>query len=199
MCFYAAYQRQNVPSQKDSKARKTTIQTTTRFTAMISLQPFSRDSIPFAIALENHPENRRFVGQWAHAQYDNAVADPDYGCFIVLTEGTPIGHCILSGLKSPDKAILLKRLVIQAKGQGYGRATLARLMELVFDGYKANRLWLDVRAFNIRAEALYQSMGFCHEGTLRQGTHVDEAYYDLKLYGLLREEYEQQQRLPAGH
>jgi len=72
-------------------------------------------------------------------------------------------------------------------------------MELVFDEYKANRLWLDVRAFNTRAEALYQSMGFCYEGTLRQGTRVDEAYYDLKLYGLLREEYEQQQRQSAHH
>ncbi|MGF7214552.1 RimJ/RimL family protein N-acetyltransferase [Spirosoma lacussanchae] len=50
-------------------------------------------------------------------------------------------------------------------------------MELVFDGYKANRLWLDIRAFNTRAEALYQSISFCYEGTLRQCTHVDETYY----------------------
>ena len=157
---------------------------------MLALQPLTEADISFAIQSENHPDNRRFVGQWTYDQYHDALTDENYQCFLFVDDEQPVGHCILHDLQNPDNSILLKRIVVQAKGQGYGRAALAQLKDYAFTVLKANRLWLDVRAFNDRAETLYKSVGFRHEGTLLKASKLDGAYYDLKLYGMLREEYE---------
>lgn len=159
---------------------------------MLALQPLTEADISFAIQSENHPDNRRFVGQWTYEQYHDALTDENYQCFLFVDDEQPVGHCILHDLQNPDNSILLKRIIVQAKGQGYGRAALAQLTDYAFKMLKANRLWLDVRAFNERAEALYKSVGFRHEGTLLKASKLDDAYCDLKLYGMLREEYEQQ-------
>jgi len=155
------------------------------------IQPLTPAHIPSAIEAENHPDNRRFVGQWTTEQYRDALTNPAYQCFVFVIDNRPVGHCILYDLENPDHAILLKRIVVWEKGQGYGRAALLQLMGYAFDALKANRLWLDVRAFNNRAQTLYQSVGFRHEGTQRKASLMDGDYYDLELYGMLRDEYQQ--------
>lgn len=161
-------------------------------TPMITLQPLTEAHIEFAIQSEQHPDNRLFVGQWTADQYRAALTDPDYQCFVLIAEEKPVGHCILYDLQNPDESVLLKRIVVRVKGNGYGRAALKEIVQYVFKTLKANRLWLDVRAFNNRAEALYQSAGFRQEGILRRASRVGDDYVDLNLYGMLREEYNQQ-------
>lgn len=160
---------------------------------MLTLQPLTEAHIAFAVQSEQHPDNRRFVGQWTPEQYRAALADPNYQCFILMVADRPVGHCILYDLQNPDDSVLLKRIIVQAKGNGHGRAALKEVCQYVFRTLKVNRLWLDVRAFNDRAESLYRSVGFRHEGTLRKASRVDDDYCDLNLYGMLREEYNQQQ------
>lgn len=160
----------------------------------LSLQPLTESLIAFAIESENHSDNRRFVSQWTPDQYRHALADPNYQCFVFMATDKPVGHCILYDLQNPDNAVLLKRIIVREKGQGYGRAALYQIADYVFAVLKANRLWLDVRAFNTRAETIYQSFGFVHEGTQRKASLLDGEYLDLKLYGILRDEYQQRQR-----
>ena len=130
------------------------------------------------------------MGQWTADQYRAALSDANYRCFAGMVDNQPVGHCILYDLQNPDNTVLLKRIVVYTKGKGYGRAALEAIKAYVFETRKANRLWLDVRAFNSRAQALYESVGFTYEGTLRRASRVDGAYCDLKLYGMLREEYQ---------
>lgn len=158
---------------------------------MLTLQPLSPADFAFVIQTEQHPENRPYVGQWTVEQYRNAIDDSNYQCFLIVVDSEPVGHCILHDLQNPNNSILLKRIVIQPKGQGYGRMALDQIMAYVFGVLKANRLWLDVRDYNERAEKLYQSVGLQYEGTQRKASLVDQEYVDLKLYGMLREEYNQ--------
>ena len=161
---------------------------------MLTFQPLSEADLDFVTHTERHSDNRRFVGQWNHDQYRKALTDSNYQCFLFVVGGAPVGHCILFDLHNPDNAVLLKRIVIQARGQGHGRAALGEIIRYVFETVKANRLWLDVRSFNTRAETLYRSMGFRYEGTLRKASRVDGNYYDLNVYGMLQEEFSMQQR-----
>ena len=156
---------------------------------MLILQPLTEDDISRVIDAENHPDNRRFVGQWTPEQYKHALADPHYQCFIFVVDHQPVGHCLLYDLQNPDNAVLLKRIVVDQKGNGYGRAALVQIIKYAFDTLQVNRLWLDVRAYNTRAKSLYESAGFKHEGTQRSASLVDGQYYDLDLYGMLRDEY----------
>jgi diamine N-acetyltransferase len=155
----------------------------------LTLERLTEVDIDFVTQSEEHPDNRRFVGQWTHEQYRQALTDPNYGCFGFVVNQVLVGHCILANLQDPDDAIQLKRLVVAIKGNGYGRAALTEIIRYVFETLNANRLWLDVRSFNSRAEGLYRSVGFQYEGTQRKASKMEDVYYDLNLYGMLREEY----------
>lgn len=155
----------------------------------LTLERLTEVDFHFVTQSEQHPDNRRFVGQWTHEQYRQALTNPTYCCFGFVVNQVLVGHCILANLQDPDDAIQLKRLVITTKGKGYGRAALTEIIRYVFETLNANRLWLDVRSFNSRAEGLYRSVGFQYEGTQRKASKMEDAYYDLNLYGLLRDEY----------
>lgn len=156
---------------------------------MLTLQPLTPADLGFVTQAEQHSEHRRFVGQWTTDQYLNALEDPNYQCFLLVADGQPVGHCILADLQSPDDSVLLKRILVYDKGLGYGRLALDNILVYAFGVIKANRVWLDVRSFNDRAEKLYQSIGFRYEGTLKKASKVDDAYVDLNLYAILREEF----------
>lgn len=156
---------------------------------MLTLQPLTPADVGFVTQAEQHPENRRFVGQWTADQYLSALDNPNYQCFLFIADGQPIGHCILTDLQSPDDSVLLKRILVYNKGRGYGRLALENILVYAFGVIKANRIWLDVRSFNNRAEKLYQSIGFRNEGTLKKASKVDDQYINLHLYAILREEF----------
>ena len=59
-----------------------------------------------------------------------------------------------------------------------------------FDELNLHRVQLTVFDYNKRAIALYEKLGFQHEGTFREFLHRDGRRYDMHLYGLLRREWQ---------
>jgi RimJ/RimL family protein N-acetyltransferase len=102
-------------------------------------------------------------------QHEGAIRFPDFRHFIAEAgEGWPsAGFVILQGCRNPHGAVELKRIVLQPKGLGYGRALVRLLAEMAFRDLGAHRFWLDVRENNARALALYRDEGFVEEGRLR--------------------------------
>jgi RimJ/RimL family protein N-acetyltransferase len=84
----------------------------------------------------------------------------------------------------------LKRIVLQPKGQGYGRACLRLLAQMAFRDLGAHRFWLDVKSANTRALALYRSEGFVEEGRLRESVKSGSGYDSLIVLSMLKDEYE---------
>ncbi len=56
-------------------------------------------------------------------------------------------------------SIEFMRIVVTDKGKGYGRATVSTVKRHAFDDLSAHRLWLDVKAHNTRARAVYEKAG----------------------------------------
>jgi diamine N-acetyltransferase len=85
----------------------------------------------------------------------------------------------------------LKRIVPQPKGQGQclGRACVRVLKRMAFNDLHAHRFWLDVKALNVRAQALYASEGFVEEGRLRESVRLADGYESLIVMSLLDREY----------
>jgi diamine N-acetyltransferase len=54
----------------------------------------------------------------------------------------------------------------------------------------AHRFWLDVKALNVRAQALYASEGFVEEGRLRESVRLADGYESLIVMSLLDREYQ---------
>lgn len=76
----------------------------------------------------------------------------------------------------------------------WGKGITTEATQMVID-YSFNELHLErisARCFaeNIGSERVMQKVGMTHEGTLRKAIFTKGAYHDMKIYAILREDYE---------
>ncbi|WKB52617.1 GNAT family N-acetyltransferase [Eleftheria terrae] len=159
--------------------------------ARIRLRPTLIDDLGYVISVETDPDNLPSITPWDRTQHEAAVRFPDFRHFIVEAGDAlqPVGFVILVGCRNRHRSIELKRMVIQPKGQGLGRACLRLLKKIAFEDLGAHRFWLDVKVHNTRAKALYDGEGFVEEGRLRECVRTDEGYESLVVMSLLQAEY----------
>lgn len=159
------------------------------------LRPSMLSDLDWVVGVEQDGSNRPFITPWERMQHEGAIRFPDARHFIV--EGADqqrLGFVILQGCRNPHGSIELKRIVLQTKGQGLGRACVRLMKAMAFTQLKAHRFWLDVKALNERAHQLYASEGFVEEGRLRESVRVmldgADGYDSLIVMSLLDREYQ---------
>ena len=159
--------------------------------AQLRLRPTMLSDLDFVLSVERDDGNLPFITPWERTQHEGAVRFPDFRHFIVEAgEGTKaIGFVILQGCRSQHRSVELKRIVLQFKGHGLGRACVRQLKRMAFRDLRAHRFWLDFKADNDRARALYESEGFVVEGTLREAVRVASGYDSLVVMSILQAEY----------
>ncbi len=74
-------------------------------------------------------------------------------------------------------------------GRGFGGEATRLVVRHGFEGRGLHRIWLQVHADHAPAIALYERAGFRREGLLRQSARRGEAFVDVVVMGLLREEW----------
>jgi len=159
---------------------------------MIALIPSTPADADFIVAAESDPGASPFINHWTQERHIQAMADPDCAHFIVTARetGERLGFAMLFGVASPNRCIELRRLVINKKESGVGRATLRAVKDHAFGPLGAHRLWLDVKSHNARARHLYRSEGFVEEGMLRECVLGAAGYESLVLMSMLKPEYD---------
>ena len=162
-----------------------------RTTARVRLRPTMTSDLDFVVSLEQAPENIAFITPWERTQHEAAIRFPDFRHFIVEGgEGLDaVGFAILIGCRNQNQSLELKRMVIQAKGAGFGRAALRVTKKIAFDDLGAHRFWLDVKQRNSRAKALYDGEGFVVEGELRDAVKTSEGFESLIVMSMLKSEF----------
>jgi RimJ/RimL family protein N-acetyltransferase len=158
----------------------------------IRLRPTMLSDLDQVLTVENDAQNLPFITPWERTQHEGAVRFPDFRHFIVEAgpEYEATGFVILQGCRNPHKSVELKRLVLQTKGRGLGRACVRLLKQMAFRDLGAHRFWLDVKTMNTRALYLYKSEGFVEEGTLRESVSVGDGYDSLVVMSMLEREYQ---------
>lgn len=169
--------------------------------ALPRLRPTMLSDLDWVVGVEQDGANRPFITPWERMQHEGALRFADARHFIVEgPEQARLGFVILQGCRNPHGSIELKRLVLQPKGQGLGRACVRLLKSMAFTQLRAHRFWLDVKALNERAHRLYVSEGFVEEGRLRESVRVTldgaDGYNSLIVMSMLDREY--QARLAMG-
>jgi RimJ/RimL family protein N-acetyltransferase len=166
---------------------------TVRSPARVRLRPTMQSDLDFVLSLEHDPENLPYITPWEKIQHEAAIRFPDFRHFIIET-GPGLesgGFLILIGCRNPHQSIELKRMVVQQKHRGYGRAALRVVKKIAFDDLGAHRFWLDIKKRNLRAQGLYQTEGFVQEGELRQAVKVHDGFDSLVVMSMLQEEFAQ--------
>ncbi len=162
-----------------------------RTTARVRLRPTMSSDIDYVLSLEQQDENLPYITPWERTQHEAAIRFPDFRHFIVEGgEGlNAVGFVILIGCRSRNQSIELKRMVMQSKGGGFGRAALRVAKKVEFDDLGAHRFWLDVKGRNSRAKALYDSEGFVVEGELRDAVKTSDGFDSLIVMSMLHPEF----------
>lgn len=155
----------------------------------VRLRPTTPDDLDFVLNAEQDPDNARFVLPWTPAEHAAALTDPDVGHLIIEHAAERVGFVLLAGLTSPHGSLQFRRLVVTAKGQGFGRAAVRAVKRLAFVERGMHRLWLDVKPFNVRARRLYESEGFSVEGVLRECLRGESGFDSLVVMSMLAHEY----------
>jgi diamine N-acetyltransferase len=147
--------------------------------------------LDYVISVESDAQNLPFITPWERTQHEGAVRFPDFRHFIVEAgpEYARAGFVILQGCRNPHRSVELKRIVLQPKGRGLGRACVRLLKQMAFRDLRAHRLWLDVKSLNTRAQALYRSEGFAEEGRLRESVRAGDGWDSLVVMSMLDREY----------
>jgi diamine N-acetyltransferase len=160
--------------------------------ARVRLRPTMQSDIDYVLSLERDRANLPYITPWERTQHEAAIRFPDFRHFVV--EGGPdldaAGFLILIGCRSPHHSLELKRMVIQTKRAGYGRAALRIAKKVAFDDLGAHRFWLDVKSRNAVARSLYEGEGFVQEGVLRESVKVADGFDSLIVLSMLHAEFE---------
>ena len=162
-------------------------------TPAVRLRPTMSSDLDFVISVEQDAANRPFITPWDRTQHEGAIRFPDFRHFIVEAGAAypSVGFVILQGCRNPHRSIELKRIVLlpTAHGRGIGRLCIRWLAQMAFRDLGAHRFWLDVKAKNVRAQALYRSEGFVEEGRLRESVRTDDGYDSLIVMSMLAQEH----------
>jgi diamine N-acetyltransferase len=157
----------------------------------VRLRPTMQSDLEYVLSIERDPENLPYITPWERIQHEAAIRFPDFRHFIIeagpeLERG---GFLILIGCRNQHQAIELKRMVVQNKHQGFGRAALRVVKKIAFDDLGAHRFWLDIKKRNARAKGLYDSEGFVFEGELREAVKVEGGFDSLLVMSMLETEF----------
>lgn len=128
---------------------------------MVSLRPTRPDDLPYVTALERDPANRDLIGQWSDA--DHLAAVQRVGGrehWIIERAGARAGYLIAYDCRSAGAGIYVKRILVEEKNAGTGRAALAAFIDDASARPGVDGIWLIVRNGNARARKVYESLGF---------------------------------------
>ena len=114
------------------------------------------------LALEHHPDQKPFIGQWTREQHLETMARPGREHWIIegAEDATPQGYLIAYDARDAGYGIYIKRIALAEKGAGIGRAALQQFMRHVREAHDTGVVSLAVRSHNERAQRCYRAVGF---------------------------------------
>lgn len=144
-------------------------------------------------ALDIDPMNR----EQGSAFFEDVISATEEVHCLACDDEEPLGVVSLTGSQyGPDETIrsraaeLAYWFVPEFHGYGYGSDAVTQMITYAFEDRNLRRVSARPGSFNEASIALLESLGFRHEGTLREAAWFRGEYHDMLWYGLLREEWQ---------
>lgn len=170
--------------------------TTARATARVCIEPLAQQHFEgVRAALDTVARERKFLAfteaptrRQSFAFYRSIIAGNGWQ-YVAVAGGQVLGWCDVlrqHGQARTHVGTLGIGLIAAARHQGIGeqlmRTTIARALQ---NGI--TRIELTVRVDNTNARALYERLGFVHEGRMHRAFRIDGIYYDSDAMALVRD------------
>lgn len=164
----------------------------------VSIRKFQVEDIPYKIKWINDESNNKFLHyelpltkektlQWFNTTKDRT----DRMDYTVLYEGKPVGLIGLLNIDDKNKKAEYYICLGEDQSKGKGVAYIASDC-LIKEGYhkkNLNKIYLYTEVENIRAQKLFEKIGFIKEGLLKCDIIHNGHKIDRFIYGLILEEY----------
>lgn len=104
-----------------------------------------------------------------------------------------VGNVSLDSIETRHRTARLSIFIGDAgqRGQSIGSRAIRLLADYAFAFLNLNRVWCKATAGDERIVRFYENLGFRSEGLMRQHEFIDGQYVDKTIFGLLRNEFEQ--------
>jgi ribosomal-protein-serine acetyltransferase len=121
---------------------------------------------------QNEPEEKKSLG------------------FGIFQNGTVIGSIGLVNFNWPSKRTEIGYWIAKShEGHGIITKSCKLLINYAFEELQFNRIEIHCAAENTKSRAVPERLGFALEGVLRQSLWLHDRFYDMAIYGLLRQEW----------
>ena len=144
------------------------------------------------LRIESHSDNRDFVGQWSKDEHLDAISSDGHVHWVILDAVTRsvLGYVIHCDVKAENRSLWFRRIAIDSKGRGLGRAVALLSLRYCFESLKFHRIWLNVRDDNDSAFKMYKQLGFVEEGISRDVVRLlDDTFRSYVVMSMLEDEY----------
>ncbi|GAB4546439.1 MAG: GNAT family protein [Anaerolineae bacterium] len=119
--------------------------------------------------------------------------DPNSASFQIRTivDDKHIGFVVLHTIKWPSQSCMVAIGIGEEeyRGRGYGSEAMNLALNYAFNELNLHRVELIVMAYNTRAIASYEKLGFVREGVKREAVQRFGVRYDVLCYAILRPEW----------
>jgi len=160
------------------------------------LRDIKVEDLPVIRSWRNHPEINKYmfsqdeINQEEHLAWFDATEQNELRLLNVYEEAGKIKGFLQLQKTSQESDVYEWGFYISpeaAKGTGSKMALLA--LNKIFVEMKGKKVFGHVLAFNLPSIKLHKKFGFYQEGVLRQQHFLNEQYYDVYCFGLLKSEW----------
>ena len=145
-------------------------------TATVCVRPAEKDDLGAVIAIER----ACFSEPWRIETFAAMLGRPDTDVLVATVAGVVVGYLVLTS--GSVEAELANLAVSPAhRGSGVGEALLGRSLEIL-RRREARRMYLAVRASNVRAARLYERFGFREIGSHQ--SYYQQPPEDARIFAL---------------
>jgi len=97
----------------------------------VRLRRTAEADLDFVLALEHHPDQLPFIGQWTRDEHRDAIAREDREHWIIerASDGMSLGYLISYDVRAAGYGIYIKRIALAEKSRGVGRAALRAFID----------------------------------------------------------------------
>lgn len=135
------------------------------------------------------------VNEYNMKEYiEHWLKDSNQKHYKILYKQQNVGFAQIYDISLTNRKAKLGIMIDQAfQNQGIGKKVLARLVDICFEHINLHKVEVEITSTNKRSLHLFNSLGFVHEGSLRESVYKNGKYHDICLYGLLKKERQVQQ------
>jgi len=164
----------------------------------VSIRKFIEEDIPYKVKWINNAENNTYLHYDLPLKEDKTLVwfktikyRTDRADYTIICNGEPAGLIGLLNIDNKNKKAEYYICIADNKFKGKGVADIASelLVREAYEFLNLNKIYLFTELKNIRAQKLFERIGFVKEGLLKEDLIHDGHKVDRYVYGLYLKEY----------